>query len=233
MSSLICLRADARLSILRGYRLLRSIELERERLEAVELAARQDVAGMLDGDLCDLDDAEWTPTHEEILAACEALQAEWTDEERELRWKFERATPRLKRYYAEAHRLRQDPSDARAYRREYHRQWCAQNRERIREANQRRLASDPRAKEKKAAYDRLYRQLNQFHIKERKELAKDRLNENRRLKAAADREAYNARQREYRAAHRDEINAQAREWRAANPDKVQAYKRREREAATA
>jgi hypothetical protein len=94
-------------------------------------------------------DDEWAPSPEEIEAARNAINAAWSDEERERRWRFEQVSTRLKRYVADFHHLKE--GHVASPRADRYKRYRERHRERILAQRQ-----DPAYKEKKREEYRRY-----------------------------------------------------------------------------
>lgn len=78
MASSLALRCDLVLSIVRGMHNFRRIELANELAESLELEARMELASVSpDGK---------SPSPLDILLACQQIQANWSDVDRDTRW---------------------------------------------------------------------------------------------------------------------------------------------------
>lgn len=233
MASSFALGCELRSIILKGYQRLHDIEIVRNLSEFVLLESRMVVAAALYAD--DID--EWAPSPDDIRAACNVIQSSWSDEERELRARFEYTSTRLKRQEADfAYQKAKDgptnPRDAAD---------CKKYRERHRE----RIAAqsqDPAFVERRRERHRLWRERNSLRLKEyraarleknnaerRAKLAdperREALKERRRAYYAANRETIREQQNEANNANREERNARVREQRAANAEQINARRR--------
>ena len=216
MASPCLLRAELHSIVLRGFQRLRDIEIAHEVAEFVLLEARMVVATSLDESY----DDEWAPSPEEIVAAREAIQANWSDEEREQRRRSEYTSTRIKRYVADFHHLN-DGHVTPETRSDKYKGYRERHRERILAQRQ-----DPAYKEKRREEYRRYMEKNKFRIKERAHAKRDQYNAARKaaddkrrdeVRASAMRRYYEraeierSQARDRSAARRDEINARRKE----------------------
>jgi hypothetical protein len=179
MASLFALRNEMRSIVLRGVQRLRGIEIAYELAEELLLEARMVVAASLDEQF----DDEWAPSAEEIRAACTAISAAWTDEERELRLRFGNDTSRLKRYVADTVKEKRDllPNPGS---RERQRRFRERHREALRAMRQ-----DPAYKEKQREWHRRWHERNQLTRKEQDAARRDEINAGQRRRRAERRAA--------------------------------------------
>lgn len=199
MSSSFALRSELRSIILKGYQRLHDIEIVRNLSEFVLLEARMVVAATLEAD--DID--EWAPSPEEIQAACNAISAAWSDEERDLRRRCEHTSTRLKRHVADFHHLKEGHVTPDSSSDKYKR-YRERHRERILAQRQ-----DPAYKEKKREEYRRYAERNKFLIKERQHAKRDQYNAARKAADDLRRDAVRASANRRYAARRDAQQAAA------------------------
>jgi hypothetical protein len=205
MASTLALRNEMVATIVRGFKILRGIEWANELAEEQLLEARMTYATALAA--TDLD--EWAPSPEEIRAACDALYASWTEEEREQRRRIDYVPQRMKRYVADFHHL-QEGRVTNSSLADRSRRYRERHRERLLAQRQ-----DPEWQARRREQLRRYRERNQFLIKERKHARREEINAYQKQWRDEHAEHVNAGQRARWAARRDEINAQRRERRAA------------------
>jgi hypothetical protein len=237
MSSSLALRNELRSIILRGVQRLRGIEIARELAEELLLEARMIYAAAVN----ESDDSEWAPEPEEIRAACAVIQSNWTEEEREQRWRIEYTSTREKRQIADFHYLTVNEGELAGYA-ERGQRYRYYNRERIRERRRKQL-QDPAKSDAAREYMRRWREKNKFRRKEtdaanreqanaaRREanaLRREELRERARQFYAANREVIRQQQREFREAHREELNARKRELTAEQRELVNEQQRQRR-----